>query len=761
MLRLVDIHKNYGSVEALKGVNLSFRKNEFVSILGPSGCGKTTLLNIVGGLDRYTSGDLIISGKSTKTYKDKQWDAYRNRSIGFVFQSYNLIPHLTVQQNVELSMTLSGINSSSAQTRAKEALEKVGLHDQLNKKPNQLSGGQMQRVAIARALVNDPEIILADEPTGALDSKTSVVIMELLKEIAKEKLVIMVTHNGDLAHEYSNRIIELLDGEVISDSNKAEPDNVEQATEKQKLTAMPYRTALSLSGRNLWAKKGRTILTSIAGSIGIIGIALVLALSTGLSGTINQMQQETLASSPITIEPTAVNFSQPPSFGMDNGEEFPDSKKISVYEPYVDRDAKKNIITKEYIDYIKELDSSLYISIQESMGVNLNLIERNGDQYSLIQTSDANVGALLNNNEFNEKQYEMLAGHLPQNSNELVLVVDSYNRITKQLSEMIGTGDADFDVNNAIGKEFKMIYNDDFYVENEMGLFPTPGVNQYESLYYNNNAKTLTIVGVMRQDKDASFEMYDVGLYYQDQLTKDFVETTKASKIVTKQLEVGTAYSVMTGQPIISTSPFMDADQMYQELLESIGGSDLPTQIAIVPKDFESKEKIREHLDAYNDNKEEVDQVVYTDMSEIMTNVMGTVINTISYVLIGFSSISLVVSSFMIGIITYVSVIERTKEIGVLRSLGARKKDISRVFNAETFLIGLVSGSIGILVTYLLQFPINAIVYDLTGAANIANLNPIHALILITISIALTFIAGLIPSRMAAKKDPVVALRTE
>ena len=762
MLKLKNITKNYGQVQALKDVSLTFRDTEFVSILGQSGSGKTTLLNIVGGLDRYTYGDLIIDGQSTETYTDKQWDAYRNSSVGFVFQSYNLIPHLTVLQNVELSMKLSGIGKQEAHKRAEEALIKVGLHDQINKKPNQMSGGQMQRVAIARALVNDPDIILADEPTGALDSKTSVVVMDLLKEISKEKLVIMVTHNAELAHTYSSRIVEFLDGEMVSDSNPVSNDIEEESNHKQVMTAMPYRTALTLSGRNLWAKKGRTILTSIAGSIGIIGIALVLALSTGLSNTIKTMQEETLASSPITIEQTAMDYGMAMSPNLSNpGESYPDSTSINVYDPMEGYEAKKNVITADYIDYVRKLDPNLYISIQESTGVSMNWITQKGSNYELVQTGQDGVGELLNNDDFNNRQYDVIAGKMPTNQNEIVVVVDEYNRIPKQSQRILGIEGESFDATSIVGKEYKLIEHNDFYQESAMGIFPLANTSQYETLFNSDTATTLTVSGVLRKSEASSVSMYSPGLYYTEALSKDFATRARQSNVVAKQLEVKDLYSVVSGQPIANANPFMDSEQVYNEVLASLGGSDVATKLAIIPKDFETKSQIRDYLDAYNQGREKPDQITYTDMSEIMTNIMDTMVNTISYVLIGFSSISLVVSSFMIGIITYVSVIERTKEIGVLRSLGARKKDISRVFNAETFLIGLVSGTFGIVVTYLLQFPINAVVYDLTGAQNIANLSINHALILIAISITLTFIAGFIPSKMAAKKDPVVALRSE
>ncbi|MBK2402246.1 ABC transporter ATP-binding protein/permease [Erysipelothrix sp. strain 2 (EsS2-6-Brazil)] len=763
MLKLDKITKRYGEVEALKGVSLTFRKNEFVSILGPSGCGKTTMLNIIGGLDRYTSGDLNISGISTKNYKDRDWDSYRNSSVGFVFQSYNLIPHLTVLQNVELSLKLSGISKKEGESRARTALEKVGLIDHINKKPNQLSGGQMQRVAIARAIVNDPEIILADEPTGALDSKTSVIIMDLLKEIAQDRLVIMVTHNAELAHEYSNRIVELLDGQIISDSNPYETDINGEKLTKQKRTKMPYITALGLSGKNLWAKKGRTVLTSFAGSIGIIGIALILALSSGLSNSINKMQSDTLATSPITIGSSDFDFSGPVvAEDTSNMSEFPTDSKLQIYEPKVQTNVITNNITQEYIDHVNKLDADKYISIQYIHKANMNMIRKTSDKYVHVQSSSSHMGELLDNEDFNNNQYDVLEGRMPQGDNEMILVVDNYNRIAKETIKELGLGDIEnnVDLKSLVGQEFKLIQNNDYFVKDEFGLYREASQQNYETIYGSENARTLSIVGVMRQKEDSSFQMYQPGLYYRSDLVKAFIKDSTNSDVVKAQKEVGKAYSVVSGMGF-EGHPFKEADALYQDQLEELGSSSLPRNISIIPSDFEAKKEIRTHLDAYNIDKKDADKITYSDMSEMITGVMETVVNTISYVLIGFSSISLVVSSLMIGIITYVSVIERTKEIGVLRSLGARKKDISRVFNAETFLIGFVSGTLGIVVTYLLTFPINAVIYNLTKTENIAVVNPIHAVILIIISIVLTSISGVIPSRMAAKKDPVIALRSE
>lgn len=759
MLLLKNIKKNYGDVEALKGIDLSFRSHEFVSILGPSGCGKTTFLNIVGGLDRYSDGDLLIKGQSTKEYKDKQWDAYRNQSIGFVFQSYNLIPHLTVLQNVELSMKLSGISSKEAHQRAAEALTKVGLHDQFNKKPNQMSGGQMQRVAIARALVNDPEIILADEPTGALDSKTSLVIMEILKEISQEKLVIMVTHNAELAHEYSSRVIEFKDGEVISDSKPLEVDEVKPVSSKGKLTAMSYLTAISLSGRNLWAKKGRTLLTSFAGSIGIIGIALVLALSSGLSGTIDNLQQDTLASSPITIDRQSYNFNNIQATTPTGSEAFPDGNIISVIEGQAGPQQITNNISQEYVDYIDGLNPELYISLQKTNGTNINFLHTVNDEVVLTNSTNLGVLELMSNQEYISRQYDILKGSLPQDKTGMLLVLDKYNTISKDLGVALGiSGEINMDA--IVGKRFTVVMHDDLYKLNSAGLYTQALQDEYDTLLTSPNSLEVTITGIARVKEDATVDILTSGLYVTEELSAFNLNQAENSKVVAAQKENGNAYNVVTGQPFVTT-PFETAEDAYVSALATLGGETLPSQISIIPLDFDSKTEIKTYLDAYNNGKDEENQIIYTDLSEITTELMGTLVTTISYVLIAFSSISLIVSSVMIGIITYVSVIERTKEIGVLRSLGARKKDISRVFNAETFLIGLVAGSLGVGVTYLLQFPINAIVLDLADTPNIANLQVVQAVTLILISILLTYIAGLVPSKMAAKKDPVVALRSE
>lgn len=759
MLELRNISKIYGEVHALKKVNISFRNNEFVSILGPSGCGKTTTLNIIGGLDQATSGELFINQKSTEHFEDKDWDAYRNKSIGFVFQSYNLIPHLSVLENVSIALTLSGKSDKTSKERAEDLLTTVGLKEHFNKKPNQLSGGQMQRVAIARALINDPDIILADEPTGALDSVTSDLIMELLQKVAQDRLVIMVTHNEDIAEKYSSRIIRLLDGEVTGDSNPYNLKGDSNEFLKLSKTSMPFKAALSLSGKNLWAKKGRTILTSFAGSIGIVGISLILALSNGLSSTLNKAQEDTLASSPITIgENTGFVLSEPSNLDIEY-EKYPNDSNYIVKED-VEFDIPKSApITEEYIDYIQDMDEELYSSIQMINEVNMNLITETDAKYELISSKEAGIDPLVDNNEYNLEMYDVLEGKFPESNNELVFVVDKDNGIPEGLSKKLNLDKKGSSFSDLINLEYHYVVNDDYYNE-ENGIFTEADSENYES-FYNDSDTILKVVGVIRSKENAPFEMYGAGIYYPNGLLETVLDSTLNSEIVKRQEEVGNEYSVLGGALFVSESPFASDDELYEEFKTFIGSSKVPSKISIVPKDFENKDEIKSYLNKYNDNKEPEEQILYADLSEIISEVLSTVVNTVSYVLIGFSSISLIVSSIMIGIITYVSVIERTREIGVLRSLGARKKDITRVFNAETFLVGLTSGLMGIFVTYGLSFPINKIVLKLTDTPNIVEMRPDHTLILITLSIILTLLAGIVPAGMASKKDPVVALRSE
>jgi len=792
-LRLTDIRKSYNGgeiVQVLKGISLEFRENEFVSILGPSGCGKTTLLNIVGGLDRYDSGDLLLGDLSTKNFKDSDWDAFRNCSIGFVFQNYNLIAHQTVLQNVEIAMTLSGVSSSQAKQRAKDALKSVGLESQMKKRPNQLSGGQMQRVAIARAIVNNPDIILADEPTGALDSHTSVQVMEILKEIAKTKLVIMVTHNGELAEKYSNRVIHLLDGEVQSDSNPIFKDNnsndiknAKQVTAKKtklKKTSMSLFTATSLSFKNLLTKRGRTIITSFAGSIGIVGVALVLALSTGLTSYMNKLQSDTLSGYPITVAKGVQtlqmgNGSRANSILGSSSEEgkFTNDNIIYSVDNTQNTQQHTNVLTQEYTDYVSKIQSVLPNAVNAvsfSRGVSINLLAKGeGSVVKYATTAGTSSDALRgsktywqempNNEDTILSMYDLIGdgSRLPSSKNEVAIVVDEYNNLDASFFEKLGISatSSNFKLTDFIGKTMlKVIPNDEFYTKDANGIFSAASASEYGDLYTNADGIELTITGILRI-KEASSQAtgyLSSGLVYTTALTNYMLDNTQKSQIAIAQAN--------SDKDVVLNAPFVNATLKEQKLI-SLGIDTKPISISIYPKDFSGKDAIKQYLDDYNANKSQDDQVVYSDLAQTIGSTVGTMINTVSYVLIGFAAISLLVSTIMIGIITYVSVLERTKEIGILRSVGARKKDISRLFNAETLIIGFSAGTLGICISYLLIIPINMIISKLVNINNIAQLTPLHAVILILGSMTLTLIAGLVPSRMAAKKDPVVALRTE
>lgn len=822
MLELRNIVKDYvvgdGKVSALKNVNLCFGKNEFVSILGPSGCGKTTLLNIIGGLDKYTSGDLLIDGKSTKEFADADWDAYRNRCVGFVFQSYNLIPHLTVLGNVELALTLSGVSPSERKERAERALKKVGLEGEMKKRPNQLSGGQMQRVAIARALVNDPEIILADEPTGALDSKTSVQIMELLKEISSEKLIIMVTHNGALAEQYSNRIVNLLDGEVVSDTAKeANEKAVSAGKAKLKRTAMSFTTALSISMKNLFTKKGRTFMTSFAASIGIIGIALVLAISNGFTLYINRLQSDTLAGYPVTVSTNTVNIEgvMEEYQGVTSQEVmYKGEDKLGVYNPNKSmyNMISANFISAEYVQYLQGINDltldgeSVHNGIQYSYQTQMRFLS---PKYSLISetsnslmasfglSSSSTMQELMDNDEFVLSQYDVVYGSYPSepsgNVHQVVLIVDQYNRLsTSTLSKLgidyVETVDGYEPINyeDLIGTQFKLLSNDVYYKQKSgEDCFTYLSVAEYASAYVDERNFTLEVVGIMRVKENAPMALYGSGIGYLSSLTTAFLADCKTSAIGVAQA-ADEDYLYVPGTydkkwydkvPIAevmkasgnSYSAELTREQAIEYVKRQVGISDVPSKIYIYPKNFEAKSLITDYLDKWNYNedgtkKDDIDCIEYTDASAVLSSTMGQLIDIISYVLIAFACVSLIVSSIMIGIITYASVVERTKEIGVLRAIGARKKDIARVFNAETALIGFAAGIIGIGISYLLCIPINAIISGLAGSVisgSLAVLSPVHAIALVAISVCLTIIGGLIPAMIAAKKDPVIALRSE
>ena len=895
MLLLKNIVKHYtvgdNLIQALRGINLEFRKSEFVAILGPSGCGKTTLLNIVGGLDRYTSGDLSVNGTSTKEFKDGDWDSYRNHSVGFVFQTYNLISHQTVLANVELAMTLSGVSKSQRRKHAAEMLKKVGLEDQIHKKPNQLSGGQMQRVAIARALVNDPEIVLADEPTGALDSETSVQIMEILKEVAKDRLVIMVTHNPDLANKYSTRIIKLLDGSVTSDSNPYSENEIEidaaqsakkskEKKKKIKKTSMSFMTALSLSLNNLMTKKTRTFLTAFAGSIGIIGIALILSLSNGVQAYISSVERDTLSSYPITIQRTSTDMSAVLGTTMGMHKDKKNGPTHLLDKIYSNNVMEKVINTmqasrsvndlqnfKDYIENVNKNETNSILSLSNDVRYNYSTtvnIFKSDTSKEVLQVnpsslmSSMNLGSgvrnmvagfevwqeLLDNPAVLSTQYDVIAGKMPEKYNEIVLIVDQNNEITDFTLYTLGLKDGlgalgnslrgsvvssesatteattetttaaaettedtlTFTYDEILNLTFKLVLNTDFFEKN--GNIWTDKRN--DPIYMKqlvDKAEDLKIVGILRPTENSvNSSMNQAGFVgYTTGLVTYLIDKVNNSEAV-KEQEANPNKDIFTGLPFsgsetadtVDTSNFdysvLPADQQaylatlsederaalianyiadnksdatYDGNMKILGVSDLnsPSSIEIYPADFQSKDQIIKVIDDFNKKMSDdgKDQFIinYTDYVGLMMSSVSNIINTISLILIAFVAISLVVSSIMIGIITYISVLERTKEIGILRSIGASKRDISMVFNAETMIIGFAAGVIGIGVTILLCIPANIIIKALTDISNVASLPVLGGIILVIISIILTLIGGFIPSKIAAKKDPVVALRTE
>lgn len=776
MLELKKIKKSYKTgnfvQQALNDVSLQFRKNEFVSILGPSGSGKTTLLNIIGGLDHYDTGDLIINNRSTKNYKENDWNAYRNNCIGFIFQNYNLISHISILENVEMGMTLSGVSSKEKSKRAKDVLKRVGLSEHAHKKPNQLSGGQMQRVAIARALANNPDIILADEPTGALDTKTSEQIMELIKEISKDKLVIMVTHNRELAEKYSTRIVELKDGKLLTDSNPVEKEEKNQKEFVIKKTAMSFWTALKLSFNNIKTKKGRTALTAFASSIGIIGIALILSLSNGFQTKIDEYEEDTLSQMPITISTQAMNMNEETmqeimeSHGKHK--EYSNKKVIYPRENELETMLHINKIDEEYVNYIESIDKNKLNAIGYEYGTTLNVVTQKSDgtyalvptatNYSMSTTSMTGVMGWsiypesMSKQSSLEKDYDVLAGKINDDEPGVVIAVNSRNELDKATLEQLG-----FDVSknlsfdDILNKEFKVIPNDIYY--KEINKYFVPDQN-YQKMYENGDSITIQIQAIIR-GKEEKKELTQSGIYYNSALVDKVIEENKDSEIVNRQKEVD--YNVLTGQAFDKTTSTVTKDN----ILGVLGAEVTPSIIYLYPKDFDTKDYITNYLDDYNKDKKDIDQVLYADYAAMISSLSGSIMDAVTYVLIAFSSISLVVSCIMIAIITYISVLERTKEIGILRALGARKKDIKRVFNAETFLVGIFSGLLGIVIAEILTFPTNRIIENLSELPNVAQLNPIHAIILVIVSVTLTVIGGLIPASIASKKDPVEALRTE
>lgn len=773
MLEIKHIKKSYKTGDfvqkALNDVSIQFRQNEFVAILGPSGSGKTTLLNVLGGLDHYDSGDLIINGKSTKNFKAADWDAYRNNSVGFIFQSYNLIGHISIQDNVEMALTLSNVKKKERRKRAREALKSVGLLEHAHKRPNQLSGGQMQRVAIARSLVNNPDIILADEPTGALDSNTSKQIMDLIQKIASDKLVIMVTHNQDLAYQYATRVIEVKDGKVVSDSNPLTKEEQEEEQYKLKKTKMSFMEALYLSFNNIMTKKGRTLITAFASSIGIIGIALILSLSNGFDLQIDKFERGILSAMPIMISKQSMDLDEE-SLAQLTGEEqekYPDKQTVIPKDNALESLVHQNKINDDYIDYIENIPSDLVYGVSYTKMTALNVLTEHDGKVSVADTQDISFSALpksLDENTPNaamEAYYDILAGTLPQKKEDIVLIVDASNRVNTEILQLLGFDTMDeIPFDEIIGKTIKVALNDDFYVK--MGDYFVRN-QDLQSVY--DNSITLTVSGILRMKEDFPSYVSSASLCYTNELLDEVTAANNESEIVKAQqasdvnVLTGMPFSNSTGNPSSSSSAGMTITK--DTVLGYLGADQTPYMIYLFPKDFESKDELLKYLDAYNDDKEDDDKVIYMDQAELISSMSSSIMSAVTIVLIAFSSISLIVSSIMIGIITYISVLERTKEIGILRALGARKKDISRVFNAETFIIGITSGLIGIGIALILTIPANQIIYNLTELENVAILNPLHALILILVSMTLTMIGGFIPARIAAKKDPVEALRTE
>ncbi len=773
MLEIKHIKKSYKTGDfvqkALNDVSIQFRQNEFVAILGPSGSGKTTLLNVLGGLDHYDSGDLIINGKSTKNFKAADWDAYRNNSVGFIFQSYNLIGHISIQDNVEMALALSNVKKKERRKRAREALKSVGLLEHAHKRPNQLSGGQMQRVAIARSLVNNPDIILADEPTGALDSNTSKQIMDLIQKIASDKLVIMVTHNQDLAYQYATRVIEVKDGKVVSDSNPLTKEEQEEEQYKLKKTKMSFMEALYLSFNNIMTKKGRTLITAFASSIGIIGIALILSLSNGFDLQIDKFERGILSAMPIMISKQSMDLDEE-SLAQLTGEEqekYPDKQTVIPKDNALESLVHQNKINDDYIDYIENIPSDLVYGVSYTKMTALNVLTEHDGKVSVADTQDISFSALpksLDENTPNaamEAYYDILAGTLPQKKEDIVLIVDASNRVNTEILQLLGFDTMDeIPFDEIIGKTIKVALNDDFYVK--MGDYFVRN-QDLQSVY--DNSITLTVSGILRMKEDFPSYVSSASLCYTNELLDEVTAANNESEIVKAQqasdvnVLTGMPFSDSTSNPSSSSSAGMTMTK--DTVLGYLGADQTPYMIYLFPKDFESKDELLEYLDAYNDDKEDDDKVIYMDQAELISSMSSSIMSAVTIVLIAFSSISLIVSSIMIGIITYISVLERTKEIGILRALGARKKDISRVFNAETFIIGITSGLIGIGIALILTIPTNQIIYNLTELENVAILNPLHALILILVSMTLTMIGGFIPARIAAKKDPVEALRTE
>ncbi len=779
MLQLKHLKKSYHVgdpvTRALNDVSISFRNREFVAILGPSGSGKTTLLNVIGGLDRYDTGDLVINGKSTKNFKETDWDAYRNNSVGFIFQNYNLISHLSIMENVELGMNLSGVPAKERRQRAEEALIQVGLKEHLHKNPNQLSGGQMQRVAIARAIANDPDILLCDEPTGALDTKTSEQIMQIIKKLAQKRLVIMVTHNPDLAQRYATRIVNFQDGKIQHDSAPYQ-EQAKAASFRLKHTKMSYWNAIKLSFTNIMTKKGQTILTAFASSIGIISIAVVLSLSNGFQKQIDSTMSKALAKYPVAITPNATSMNAN-SQRRNSNKNVKNHGYVTAQPDQNQQSSHDNHLTQKYVNYVKKINPDYANNISYQRSTNLNLLAKENGKIKRVQFSNQDLSAgnsianmrsqamssmgigssvfptTLNRHKGNflKQNYALLAGKWPTKANDLVLVADNRDTVNiyalKNLGLKVKKGQR-FALKNLIGRQYRLVDNNDYYQSMPANIFVPRKPSQ--QMYHKAKTK-LRIVGVIRPRTENSMALLATGIAYSDRLTQRIIRRNYYSDIVKAQKK--SSRNVLTGQNLNAAAK--------KQQLQMLGGSSLPTGIMIYPNNFAAKNRVLDYLDAWNKGKSKANKIVYTDMSSAVTTMTGGLLNGITTVLIAFAAISLITSMIMIGILTYASVLQRTKEIGVLKALGARKKDITRVFDAETFILGIFAGILGVVIGYALTFPLNAVIYHLTDLVNVAQLNPLHALILIIVSTVLTLLGGHIPARMAAKKDAAIALRSE